>query len=77
LTWVTCVFLAVLTPLFGVTGSSLPWDQISYWTVKTVTRVRDAIPIIGSPLVELLRGSASVGQSTLTRFYTPLLSYLC
>ncbi|KAH0780391.1 hypothetical protein KY290_006818 [Solanum tuberosum] len=70
LTWVTGVVLAVLTASFGVTGYSLPWDQIGYWAVKIVTGVPDAIPVIGSPLVELLRGSASVGQSTLTRFYS-------
>ncbi|KAJ0728189.1 Cytochrome b6 [Helianthus annuus] len=56
LTWVTGVVLAVLTASFGA--------------VKIVTGVLDAIPVIGSPLVELLRGSASVGQSTLTRFYS-------
>ncbi|XP_049931333.1 cytochrome b6-like [Nymphaea colorata] len=70
LTWVTGVVLAVLTASFGVTGYSLPWDQIGYWAVKIVTGVPEAIPIVGSPLVELLRGSASVGQSTLTRFYS-------
>ncbi|KAJ0773671.1 putative cytochrome b/b6, di-heme cytochrome, transmembrane, cytochrome b6, PetB [Helianthus annuus] len=64
------VVLAVLTASFGVTGYSLPWDQIGYWAVKIVTGVPDAIPVIGSPLVKLLRGSASVGQSTLTRFYS-------
>ncbi|KAF5757336.1 putative cytochrome b/b6, di-heme cytochrome, transmembrane, cytochrome b6, PetB [Helianthus annuus] len=45
-------------------------DQIGYWVVKIVTGVPDAIPVIGSPLVELLHGSASVGQFTLTRFYS-------
>jgi cytochrome b6 len=68
--WVTGVVLAVLTASFGVTGYSLPWDQIGYWAVKIVTGVPEAIPVIGSPLVELFRGSASVGQSTLTRFYS-------
>ncbi|KAI3833671.1 hypothetical protein MKW92_021240 [Papaver armeniacum] len=58
LTWVTGVVMGVLTASFGVTA------------VKIVTGVPDAIPVIGSPLVELLRGSASVGQSTLTRFYS-------
>ncbi|KAJ1683730.1 hypothetical protein LUZ63_021048 [Rhynchospora breviuscula] len=67
LTWVTGVVLAVFKASFGVTGYSLPWDQIGYWAVKIVTGVPEAIPVIGSPLVELLRGSASVGQSTLTR----------
>uniref|UniRef100_A0ACD6AQU8 Uncharacterized protein n=1 Tax=Avena sativa TaxID=4498 RepID=A0ACD6AQU8_AVESA len=44
LTWVTGVVLAVLTASFGVTGYSLPWDQIGYWAVKIVTGVPDAIP---------------------------------
>ncbi|PAN11077.1 hypothetical protein PAHAL_2G140000 [Panicum hallii] len=30
LTWVTCVVFAVLIASFGVTGYSLPWDQIGY-----------------------------------------------
>ncbi|CAJ1964198.1 unnamed protein product [Sphenostylis stenocarpa] len=38
---------------------SLPWDQIGYWAVKIVTGVPEAIPVIGSSLVELLRGSSS------------------
>jgi hypothetical protein len=29
--WVIGVILAVLTFSFGVTGYSLPWDQIGYW----------------------------------------------
>ncbi|CAN6476559.1 unnamed protein product [Victoria cruziana] len=70
LTWVMGVVLAVLTASFRVTGYSLPWDQIRYWAVKIVTGVPEAMPIVGSPLVELLCGSASVGQSTLTCFYS-------
>lgn len=70
LTWVTGVTLAVLTVSFGVTGYSLPWDQVGYWAVKIVTGVPEAIPVIGTSLVELLRGGVSVGQSTLTRFYS-------
>lgn len=70
LTWITGVILAVLTVSFGVTGYSLPWDQIGYWAVKIVTGVPEAIPVVGGTIVELLRGSVSVGQSTLTRFYS-------
>nr|YP_010330448.1 cytochrome b6 [Rhodella violacea]UNJ18164.1 cytochrome b6 [Rhodella violacea] len=70
LTWVTGVTLAVLTVSFGVTGYSLPWDQVGYWAVKIVTGVPDAVPVVGSSIVELLRGGVSVGQSTLTRFYS-------
>nr|YP_009297342.1 cytochrome b6 [Erythrotrichia carnea]AOM66685.1 cytochrome b6 [Erythrotrichia carnea] len=70
LTWVTGVLLAVLTVSFGVTGYSLPWDQVGFWAVKIVTGVPDAIPVVGSNIVELLRGGVSVGQGTLTRFYS-------
>jgi cytochrome b6 len=70
LTWVTGVILGVLTVSFGVTGYSLPWDQIGYWEVKIVIGVPEDILVIGSPLLELLRGSVSVGQSTLTHFYS-------
>jgi cytochrome b6 len=62
--------MAVCTVSFGVTGYSLPWDQVGYWAVKIVTGVPDAIPVIGPTVVELLRGGVGVGQSTLTRFYS-------
>jgi len=70
LIWVTGVALASVTVSFGVTGYSLPWDQVGYWACKIVTGVPDAIPVVGGLLVQVLRGGVSVGQSTLTRFYS-------
>ncbi len=35
-----------------------------------MTGVPDALPVVGPLLVTLLRGGASVGQGTLSRFYT-------
>ena len=70
LTWVTGVALASVTVSFGVTGYSLPWDQVGYWACKIVTGVPDAIPVIGGLIVGVLRGGVSVGQGTLTRFYS-------
>ena len=70
LTWVTGVLMAVCVVSFGVTGYSLPWDQVGYWAVKIVTGVPDAIPLVGGFIVELLRGGVGVGQATLTRFYS-------
>ena len=55
---------------FGVTGYSLPWDQVGYWACKIVTGVPEAIPVVGPLLVEVLRGGVGVGQATLTRFYS-------
>lgn len=34
LPWVMGVVLAVLATSFGVTGYSIPWDQIGFWAVK-------------------------------------------
>jgi cytochrome b6 len=70
LTWVTGVLLASVTVSFGVTCYSLPWDQVGYWACKIVTGVPDAIPVVGDLVVKLLRGGVSVGQGTLTRFYS-------
>ncbi|KAJ4739169.1 Cytochrome b6 [Rhynchospora pubera] len=53
-----------------MTEANFGWLFARFIGVKIVTGVPEAIPLIGSPLVELLRGSASVGQSTLTRFYS-------
>ncbi|PPD71878.1 hypothetical protein GOBAR_DD31224 [Gossypium barbadense] len=51
------VVLVVLTASFGVTGYSLPRDQVGYWAVKIVIGVPDAILITG-----LLRGSANFAR---------------
>jgi cytochrome b6 len=70
LTWITGVILGVITVSFGVTGYSLPWDQVGYWAVNIVSGVPEAIPVVGSTIVELMRGGTGVGQSTLSRFYS-------
>lgn len=74
LIWTSGVLLSVITVSFGVTGYSLPWDQIGYWASKIVTAVPESfdelVPGLGRTLVLVLRGGFSVGQSTLTRFYS-------
>ena len=43
---------------------------MGYWAVNIVSGVPAAIPVVGDQIVELMRGGASVGQATLTRFYS-------
>ena len=84
LIWITGVVLSIITVSFGVTGYSLPWDQIGFWACKIVTAVPEVLdqvfPKAGTLIIILLRGALSVGQATLTRFYSahtfilPLLS---
>ena len=70
----TGIILAVTTLSFGVTGYSLPWDQVGYWACKIVTSVPEALdnlmPGMGYILILTLRGNKSVNQSTLTRLYS-------
>ena len=56
----------------GTLNPVFPFITISFATPKSkhTTGVPDAIPVVGSSLVELLRGGTSVGQATLTRFYS-------
>ena len=73
ITWVIGVVMAILTPSFGVTGCSSSRDQISYWALQILIDVPELFLVITLPLIVLLRGSASVGQSTLTCFFALLL----
>jgi cytochrome b6 len=74
LIWLSGVVLALITLSFGVTGYSLPWDQVGYWAAKILTGTPGALdniyPNLGTLVVVLTRGGFSVGQLTLTRFYS-------
>jgi cytochrome b6 len=40
---ITDIILALTTVSFGVTGYSLPWDQVAHWVCKIVTSVPEAL----------------------------------
>ncbi|MBX9688273.1 MAG: cytochrome b N-terminal domain-containing protein [Candidatus Obscuribacterales bacterium] len=77
LTWIFGVLLLFLTFTFGFTGYLLPWNQIAVNATKvglqSVEAVGEYLPGALSQLPHILRetfqGEASVGQSTLGRFY--------
>lgn len=70
LNWMVGVVLLALTMGFGFTGYLLPWDQKSFWGTTIGTEVAGGVPLIGSYLLVLLRGSQNVTGDTLTRFYS-------
>jgi quinol-cytochrome oxidoreductase complex cytochrome b subunit len=70
LTWVVGVLLLSITLGFAFTGYLLPWDQRSYWATTVGTEMVGAVPLIGEPLLKLLRGGAEVTWLTLSRFYS-------
>ena len=80
LTWVSGLVLAFVVTSFGITGYTLPWDQMGYWACQIISSIPDLLPFIGPYLVLLIRGSSNIGQTTLTRFYiahTFILPLLC
>jgi hypothetical protein len=82
LTWVSGALLSSLALSFGVSGYSLPWDEIGFWARQVVSAVRettdDFLPGVGSSIVCPIRGGFSIGQETLNRaFVSPVSANGC
>ena len=69
LTWMSGVFLLILSLLFGFTGYLLPWDDLSLSATKVGTDIPRSIPVLGVWVTKFLRGGEDVTGDTLTRFF--------
>ena len=69
LNWVLGVALFMITLTFAFTGYSLVYDQLSYWATIVGTNMIAVLPVIGKPLLYMLRGGPNVNPNTLSRFY--------
>lgn len=69
LTWMIGVALFLLTLGFAFTGYALVYDQLSYWATTVGTNMIAEVPLVGAPMLYMLRGGAEVNPQTLTRFY--------
>lgn len=67
--WFGGVILFLAFSLEAFSGYILPWGQMSYWAAMVITNLFGQIPIIGSSLVEWIRGDYAVSDATLTRFF--------
>lgn len=67
--WLLGVGLFVVVLGFSFTGYLLPWDQKAYWATAVGTSIAGTTPVIGAPLLAILRGGAELGAATLSRFY--------
>lgn len=61
------IFLCLMAEAFF--GYLLPWGNMSLWGAQVITSLFGAIPWIGDPLVEFIRGDYNVSGVTLTRFF--------
>jgi ubiquinol-cytochrome c reductase cytochrome b subunit len=67
--WVlgVAIFLVLMAEAF--LGYVLPWGQMSYWGAQVITSLFGAIPWVGEPLVEWIRGDYLIADATLNRFF--------
>lgn len=70
-TWLTGVFLLLITIFLSFSGYLLPWDQLAYWAVTIGTSMADKAPpkFMGEASNLILRGAPDIGAGGLLRFY--------
>ena len=69
LKWVSGSIVLFVTLAMGFTGYSLVFDNVSYWGMTVVTSMIGTLPVVGTPLLHLLRGGEEVSGVTLLRLY--------
>jgi quinol-cytochrome oxidoreductase complex cytochrome b subunit len=68
--WILGVTIFALTMATAFMGYVLPWGQMSFWAATVITNILGAVPIVGEPLLQLLRGGFAVDNATLNRFFS-------
>nr|YP_009024904.1 cytochrome b [Cercopithecus diana]AHN49885.1 cytochrome b [Cercopithecus diana] len=69
-TWNTGIMLLLMTMMTAFMGYVLPWGQMSFWGATVITNLLSATPYIGTDLVQWVWGGYSIGNPTLSRFFT-------
>jgi len=68
--WLRGVIIFLILIATAFMGYVLPWGQMRFWGATVITNLLSAIPYLGGMLVEWLWGGFSVGNATLTRFFS-------
>ena len=69
LIWIIGMLIFVVLMAEAFMGYLLPWGQMSYWGAQVIVSLFGAIPGIGEPLVDIIRGDYSISDITLNRFF--------
>nr|YP_010191967.1 cytochrome b [Thyonella gemmata]QZM06636.1 cytochrome b [Thyonella gemmata] len=70
MTWNIGIILFLITTIIAFLGYVLPWGNMSYWAATVITNLLTSIPYIGNELTQWIWGGYSIGNPTLTRFYS-------
>jgi quinol-cytochrome oxidoreductase complex cytochrome b subunit len=68
--WILGVLIFVLMVTTAFMGYVLPWGQMSFWAATVITNIVGAVPVVGDPILQLLRGGFAVENATLNRFFS-------
>ena len=68
--WILGVLLYVLMVTTAFMGYVLPWGQMSFWAATVITNIVGSVPVVGDPILQLLRGGFAVDNATLNRFFS-------
>jgi ubiquinol-cytochrome c reductase cytochrome b subunit len=69
LIWLIGVMIYVALMAEAFMGYLLPWGNMSYWGAQVIISLFDAVPWVGPPVAEWIRGGFVVSDATLTRFF--------
>ena len=75
-TWLSGLALLALILAFALTGYLLPWDQRAYWATVVTINISKLTPLAGEMVAGILRGGATIGALTLTRWYSAHVIFL-
>jgi quinol-cytochrome oxidoreductase complex cytochrome b subunit len=53
----------------GFTGYSLVFEQLSYWGATVGSNILNTVPVIGSPLKQMMLAGDTYNEQTLSRFF--------
>ncbi|MBU1175009.1 MAG: cytochrome b N-terminal domain-containing protein [Alphaproteobacteria bacterium] len=68
--WMLGVIIFLLMMATAFMGYVLPWGQMSFWAATVITNIFAAIPLVGEPILQWLRGGFAVDNATLNRFFS-------
>lgn len=68
--WVSGLIIFLLAMACAFIGYVLPWGQMSFWGATVITNLFSAIPVVGQDLVYWLWAGFSVGDPTLSKFFS-------
>jgi len=69
ITWLTGMAMLFLGMGFGFSGYLLPWNELAFFATKVGTDIAGVVPIVGKPIMILLRGGEDVTGATLSRMF--------